>query len=79
MDTTAAILASIVRTVVPVLVGLVLSVPVLGDLDSTALETVFTGAITGAYYAIVRWLEVNVAPSFGWLLGLARTPSYEAA
>lgn len=78
MDTTQAILTSLLRTVVPVIVGAALSIPILGDsVDPGALEVVVTGAVTGVYYAIVRVLETKVAPAFGWLLGAPRAPEYQ--
>lgn len=72
-------LPSIIRTVVPIVVGLVLSAPLVSgwDIDAGALEVVVTGAVTGAYYTVVRLLEEHVAPRFGWLLGLANRPAYD--
>lgn len=72
---------SVVRSVVPYLVGGALSwVTSLGlEIDPqfegslTAALTLFFGTV---YYIVVRALEVYVAPKFGWLLGLAKTPIY---
>lgn len=75
----AALFASIVRTLVPAIVG-----SVLGWLASTGLtvDPEFGGlltaalslAFTGLYYIGVRLLETYVTPKFGVLLGLAKTP-----
>lgn len=78
-EKTAILWASIVRTVTPVIVGYALSLFVLlglevGDELTLALEGVVTAVLTGAYYVIVRLLEVYVTPKFGWLLGLAKSP-----
>ena len=74
-----ALFASLVRTVVPVIVGSVLgwlvSVGLTVDPEfEPLLGTALTGAFTAIYYAIVRVLETYVTPKFGWLLGLAKTP-----
>lgn len=71
-------LASLVRTVVPLLVGTVLakvSIDKFG-VDSDTLKTVVTTVAIGGYYAAARALEVKW-PKLGVLLGWAVTPSYE--
>lgn len=80
------ILPSLVRTGVPLLVGWLLSLPVvpviLGTLglDTQAqrrvLAQILTVVVTFLYYAVVRFLEAKVNPKFGWLLGLAAQPRY---
>jgi hypothetical protein len=75
----SALWASITRTVVPLIVGAVVAFVVgLGiDLDPEfegLLSGVLTTVFTAIYYVIVRLLETYVAPRFGWLLGLAKTP-----
>lgn len=75
----AGIGTSIVRTAVPVVVGLILTgLAKIGfDLpDGLVTEVVATFIIT-VYYAGVRWLETNVAPAWGWLLGKANAPKYD--
>lgn len=79
MDSTSALWSSIVRTVVPLIGGGIITWLVsLGiDLDSElrgALDTVLYAAFTALYYIGVRLLETYVAPRFGWLLGLAKAP-----
>jgi hypothetical protein len=73
--------ASIVRTVVPLLVGVItasllkagIEIPE-GFLDQYLAEIVFT-----LYYVGVRLLETYVGPAYGKLLGVAKKPSYESA
>lgn len=74
---------SLIRTIVPVVVGRVLSwlatkqiVDETGEI-SAALDTIFTISFTTAYYAIARALETFVSAKFGWLLGVAKAPAYK--
>ena len=81
MDNAAsAVWASIVRTIVPIIVGAVLSwltaVGISADAQFPAqLTNLLTVAFSGLYYVIVRLLETYATPKLGWLLGLARTPA----
>jgi hypothetical protein len=71
-------LASLWRTVVPLIVGTVaawLAHAGIG-VDSATATAWLTGAFAGAYYALFRVLEAHVSPRWGWLLGLARPPHY---
>lgn len=77
-------LASIIRTVVPALVGLVLSWPVVAwlGLSRDQVTWLVTGAITAApvvlqlaYYLTVRLIERRW-PSAGALLGRRGAPTY---
>ena len=75
---TAGIGTSIVRTIVPVVVGIIITALANAGLDLSeglVTEVVATVVIT-AYYAIVRLLETRVAPAWGWLLGVAKVPEY---
>lgn len=76
-----ALFDSIVRTLVPIIVGAVIGWAVtqgiaLDDQFEIALTLVITGAFQGVYYIGVRLLEQYVTPRFGWLLGVARQPAY---
>lgn len=77
---TAALWASITRTLVPIIVGAVIGwlttsgMSLDSELEAT-LTAVLTAVFGGAYYIVVRLLETYVAPRFGWLLGLAKTPA----
>lgn len=80
----AALWASIVRTIVPLVVGAVLGwltargVPV--DPQFEDLFTAFlTAGFSAAYYVAVRLLETYVAPKLGWLIGLAKSPDHYTA
>lgn len=68
---------SIIRTVVPVIVGTAISwLARKGiDVDGAAVAQAITVIIIGAYYAAVRWAE-NRWPRAGWLLGSAKAPTY---
>lgn len=78
-------LASLLRTVVPVIVGVVLvQVAKLGvDLDEGAATQVVTVLVTVVYYAAARLVEEHVDPRVGRFLlsfGLTRKrPAYEKA
>ncbi|MEV2201208.1 hypothetical protein AB0E11_14640 [Streptomyces fradiae] len=82
------VLASVLRTVVPVLVGLVVAVAdVLRlDADHGDITAVVAAAVTAAYYLLLRLAEA-LAARIGWepgriiagiLLGWARPPEYQA-
>ncbi|WP_125936323.1 hypothetical protein [Streptomyces sp. WAC 06738] len=44
--------------------------------DEQALSQALVGLFALVYYGVFRLLEAKVHPSFGWLLGLARPPTY---
>ncbi|WP_378144826.1 hypothetical protein ACFJGV_15215 [Cnuibacter sp. UC19_7] len=76
----SALWASIVRTIVPLVVGAVVSYLVskgvtLDEQFEPLLGTALTVAFSGLYYIAVRLLETYVTPKLGWLLGLAKTPT----
>jgi hypothetical protein len=76
--------ASLVRTFVATAVGTVVAYLaknahfVIDDATSAGLVQTFTAFVIGAYYLVVRTLETKV-PAFGWLLGLAKLPTYPSA
>lgn len=73
---------SIIRTVVPLLVQLVVSQLAKGGIDSgpyqEILSQVVGAVVAAAYYGAVRLLETYVKPRLGWLLGSAKAPTYDA-
>lgn len=74
------IIASLIRTLVPWLVGYILALAAKANLplpESLAVEVVSI-ALGGLYYAVVRVLETRGKNAWGWLLGLASQPTYEA-
>jgi hypothetical protein len=74
-------LASLIRTGVPYLVGLLLTWLgrntgiVLDDGSSAELTAWLVLAAGTAYYALIRWAETRW-PRVGWLLGWALQPKY---
>lgn len=75
------VLTSIVRTAVPYIVGLLVTLAAKAglDLDDGTLQSIgalLTVAIGTAYYAAVRELETRFSPAWGWLLGRAKRPAY---
>ncbi len=76
---TLALVASIIRTIVPVIVGAVTAQFVSWGLSpdpelATTLEAVLTAVFTGVYYVVVRLLETYVWPKLGWLLLFPQQP-----
>lgn len=80
-QTVGDVLKSLIRTVVPALVGLLLALlaqwglhldPATTESVTLLLATVFTAA----YYAAVRALSARWS-WFGWLLGYPTNPTYE--
>ena len=75
-----ALWASIVRTVVPIVVGAILgwltasNIPVDPEFEIT-LTAALTAAFSAVYYLLVRLFERYVSPKLGWLLGLAQQPT----
>lgn len=73
--------ASIVRTVVPLIVAVILGQAArIGlDLDEGAVTSIVTAAAGTLYYALARWIEVNYPAAGRWLLALGLTnasPAY---
>lgn len=70
--------ASVVRTVtLPLIVALVVNfILKVSGTDLGEWEPVLVAVFGYAGYAIVRFLEVFVSPKWGYVLGLAKYPSY---
>ena len=68
---------SIIRTIVPAIVGLIIAQLAKAglEIDQAALTVVFDGLIIGLYYILVRWAESHRS-QFGWLLGAPHQPAY---
>jgi hypothetical protein len=76
-------ITALIRTAVPGVVGLFLGwLAARGfnlDPDTQAgLIAAVTAVAIAAYYALVSLLERKVNPAFGWLLGSAKVPTYDA-
>jgi uncharacterized membrane protein YcaP (DUF421 family) len=65
---------SFVRTAVPLIVG-----PLIArygfDADDPTVSVVISAVVSYVYYVIVRVLELK-APTLGYLLGIAKQPTY---
>ena len=78
-EAASALWASIVRTVVPIIVGFFLQVAVTWNivLDPEfegLLTALLTVVFTTAYYVAVRLFETYISPKLGWLLGWGKSP-----
>ncbi|GAA2746308.1 hypothetical protein GCM10009868_31190 [Terrabacter aerolatus] len=66
----------------PLLVALVTSLLVKASIDPGPYQQLIAqlvgGAVATAYYVAVRVFETYVKPRFGWLLGYAKQPTYDA-
>lgn len=73
---------SIVRTYVPWIVGAVigwmvsLGVPLDPDVEPQ-LTALLMLAASMLYYVLARVFELYISPKLGWLLGLAKQPTYD--
>jgi hypothetical protein len=74
----SAVTPSLIRTVVPLIVGTVAVLPIAQQLGVTdaVLTPLITLLVTRLYYWIVRLLEDKVDSRYGWLLGLALAPTF---
>lgn len=70
---------AIVRTVVPFIVGFIVALAAKSglEIDSAAVEAGIVPVVGTLYYAGVLWLQKNVSPVFGWLLGSPALPDYD--
>lgn len=68
---------SIVRTVVPLVVGWLVSIGLVGwlNLSQSAVTMAVTSVVSALYYIVVRVIETKF-PKWGILLGVAKQPSY---
>lgn len=74
------ILPSIIRTIVPLLAGLVINWLVSRGIDpgpyQDFISTIIAALASTALYGAIRFLETRSDPRWGWLLGLAKAPTY---
>jgi len=66
---------SLVRTLVPIAVGVVMASFVGPYVDESALRDLLAGLIAGGYYTLVRLLETRM-PGVSIMLGSRRQPMY---
>lgn len=69
-------LTSLARTVVPIIVGLVVTVALKAGLDLHGYAPEITAAVSAGYYAAVHYVERFVDPRAGFLLGVAKVAHY---
>lgn len=79
-DALYALWASVVRTVVPLAVGFVVTGFVSAGIEldpefSGLLTNVLTLVLSAVYYTGARLLETYVTPRFGWLLLFPKSPT----
>ena len=65
---------SIRRTIIPMIMGWLASLPVAPYLDLQALEGVIVVLLGTVYYSVFRWLEDRGVAAAGWWLAFGRTP-----
>ncbi len=68
---------SVVRTVVPIVVGFILTLALKAgvELDSVAVQGLVQAVFTSLYYIIARAIE-TYKPKAGLMLGKAKKPTY---
>ena len=67
-------LTSVRRTVVPIVMGWVATLPVAPFIDTAAIESALVAAFASAYYITLRWLEERGVNAAGWWIAFGRTP-----
>ena len=73
------LLTSIRRTVVPMIMGWVVSLPIAPYVDAAAVETALVAILGAAYYAVLRVLEDRGIRAASFLIGMGFTvaPKYD--
>jgi len=69
------LLTSIRRTVVPMVVGWLGSLPLAPFVDTVEVERALVVVIGATYYATLRWLEERGVDAAGWWIAFGRTPA----
>ncbi len=68
---------SIRRTVVPMVMGWIASLPISALIDTDQVEAALVVLLGAAYYASLRWLEERGVDAAGWWIAFGRTPKPE--
>lgn len=74
-----ALTPSIIRTSVPLIIGLLTTwlVDALGaNIDTVTAGALITAFASWVYYTVARFLEVYASPKWGYILGIGRLPVY---
>lgn len=70
-------LTSIRRTVIPMIMGWVASLPIAPFVDAVEVERALVVILGAAYYSALRWLEDRGVDAAGWWIAFGRTPRPE--
>ncbi len=65
---------SIRRTVVPMVMGWIASLPIAPLIDAQQVEAALVVLLGAGYYALLRWLEERGVDAAGWWIAFGRTP-----
>ncbi len=68
---------SIRRTVIPMVMGWIASLPFAPLIDTAEVERALVVLLGATYYAVLRWLEDRGVDAAGWWIAFGRTPAPE--
>ena len=68
---------SIRRTVVPMVMGWLMALPIAPYVDTQAVEMALVAMLGAVYYGVTRFLEDRGFPVAGWMVGFGSTPPPE--
>ena len=68
---------SIRRTVVPMVMGWIASLPISALIDTDHVEAALVVVLGAAYYSVLRALEERGVDAAGWWIAFGRTPKPE--
>lgn len=68
------LLMSMRRTIIPMIMGWIASLPIAPFVDVAELERALVVALGAAYYVALRWLENRGVNAAGWWIAFGRTP-----
>ena len=71
------LLTSIRRTIIPMVMGWVATLPIAPFVDSAELERALVVVAAAAYYGVLRFLEERGVDAAGWWIAFGRTPAPE--
>jgi hypothetical protein len=74
---TPQLLTSIRRTVVPMVMGWLASLPLAPLVDTQQVEAALVVVLGAVYYSVLRFLEDRGVPAAGWWIAFGRTPAPE--
>ena len=66
---------SIRRTVVPMVMGWLGSLPIAPYIDTAEVEKALVVLLAAGYYSVLRWLEERGVPAAGWWIAFGQTPA----